>query len=108
MQIVNMIRIHCVKYGVKEVNTIKRVNALKNMQAFHPRDAENVKLAMHILLTLRTRQNLKELKEGKPLSNDIDVRELSKDERQRLKEAIQIANRLQQVMEISFNRNRVV
>ncbi|MCA1053922.1 DUF294 nucleotidyltransferase-like domain-containing protein [Rossellomorea aquimaris] len=108
LQIVNMIRIHCVKYGVKEVNTIKRVNALKNMQAFHPRDAENVKMAMHILLTLRTKQNLKELSEGKQLSNDIDVRNLSKEERQRLKEAIQIANRLQQVMEISFNRNRVV
>ncbi|MGR3764573.1 DUF294 nucleotidyltransferase-like domain-containing protein [Rossellomorea sp. NS-SX7] len=108
LQIVNMIRIHSVKYGVKEVNTIKRVNALKNMQAFHPRDAENVKMAMHILLSLRTKQNLKELKEGKLLSNDIDVRELSKEERQRLKEAIQIANRLQQVMEISFNRNRVV
>jgi CBS domain-containing protein len=108
LQIVNMIRIHSVKYGVKEVNTIKRVNALKNMQAFHPRDAENVKMAMHILLSLRTKQNLIELKEGKTLSNDIDVRELTKEDRQRLKEAIQIANRLQQVMEISFNRNRVV
>lgn len=103
-----MIRIHSVKYGIKEVNTIKRVQALKKIQAFHPRDAENVKTAMHILLTLRTKQNLLELSEGKPLSNDIDVRTLSKEDRQKLKESIQIANRLQQVMEISFNRNRVV
>ncbi|BCB03883.1 DUF294 nucleotidyltransferase-like domain-containing protein [Bacillus sp. KH172YL63] len=108
LQIVNMIRIHSVKYGIKEVNTIKRVQALKKIQAFHPRDAENVKTAMHILLTLRTKQNLLELSEGKPLSNDIDVRTLSKEDRQKLKESIQIANRLQQVMEISFNRNRVV
>ena len=108
LQIVNMIRIHSVKYGIKEVNTIKRVQALKKLQAFHPRDAENVKTAMHILLTMRTKQNLLELREGKPLSNDIDVRTLSKEDRQKLKESIQIANRLQQVMEISFNRNRVV
>lgn len=108
LQIVNMIRIQSVKYGIKEVNTIKRVQALKKMQAFHPRDAENVKTAMHILLTLRTQQNLLELKEGKPLSNELDVRTLSKEDRQKLKESIHIANRLQQVMEISFNRNRVV
>ncbi|MFI8687307.1 DUF294 nucleotidyltransferase-like domain-containing protein [Rossellomorea sp. NPDC077527] len=108
LQIVNMIRIHSVKYGIKEVNTIKRVQALKKLQAFHPRDAENVKTAMHILLSLRTKQNLMELSEGKPLSNHIDVRTLSREDRQKLKESIQIANRLQQVMEISFNRNRVV
>ncbi|WP_082892724.1 DUF294 nucleotidyltransferase-like domain-containing protein [Rossellomorea aquimaris] len=108
LQIVNMVRIQSVKYGVKEVNTIKRLQALKNMQAFHPRDAENVKTAMHILLSMRTQQNLHQLNEGLPLSNEIDMRTLTKEERQKLKESIQIANRLQQVMEISFNRNRVV
>jgi CBS domain-containing protein len=108
MQLVNMIRIHSVKYGVKEVNTVKRLQALKTSQAFHPRDVENAKTALHILLSFRLQQNLQELTEGKALSNEINLTLLSKEDRRKLKEAIQIAHKMQQVMEISFNRNRVV
>ncbi len=108
MQLVNMIRIHAVKYGVKEVNTVKRLHALKNLEAFHPRDVKNAMTALHYFLSFRTRQNLQQLKENKPLTNTIDITSLSKEDKRKLKESIQIAHRMQQVMEISFNRNRVV
>jgi CBS domain-containing protein len=108
MQIINMIRIHSIKYGIKDVNTVKRLQSLQQLQAFHPRDVQNAKTALHHFMTFRLNQNLLELEEKKPLSNDISLLELSKEDKRKLKEALQIANRMQQVLEISFNRNRVV
>ncbi|MGM0845238.1 MAG: DUF294 nucleotidyltransferase-like domain-containing protein [Bacillota bacterium] len=108
MQMVNMIRIHSIKHGIKEVNTIQRLNALKEMKVFHPRDAENAKTALHYLLYYRLTQNLSELAENRELSNELEIEQLTKEDKRKLREALQIANRMQQVMEISFNRNRVV
>jgi CBS domain-containing protein len=108
MQIVNMVRIHSIKHGIKEVNTIHRLDALKEKKVFHPRDAENAKTALHYLLYYRLNQNLSELAEDRELTNELPVDQISKEDRRKLKEALQIANRMQHVMEISFNRNRVV
>jgi CBS domain-containing protein len=108
MQIVNMVRIHSIKHGIKEVNTIQRLDALKENKVFHPRDAENAKTALHYLLYYRLNQNLSELAENRELTNELPVDQISKEDKRKLREALQIANRMQQVMEISFNRNRVV
>ncbi|WP_113929174.1 putative nucleotidyltransferase substrate binding domain-containing protein [Bacillus sp. P14.5] len=108
MQIVNMVRIHSIKHGIKEVNTVQRLDALKEMKVFHPRDAENAKTALHYLLYYRLNQNLSELAENHELTNELEVEQLTKEDKRKLREALQIANRMQQVMEISFNRNRVV
>ncbi|EDL66237.1 DUF294 nucleotidyltransferase-like domain-containing protein [Bacillus sp. SG-1] len=108
MQIVNMIRIHSIKHGIKEVNTVHRLDALKDKKVFHPRDAENAKTALHYLLYYRLNQNLSELAENQELTNELLVDQISKEDKRKLREALQIANRMQQVMEISFNRNRVV
>ncbi|TYR74026.1 cyclic nucleotide-binding domain-containing protein [Rossellomorea vietnamensis] len=108
MQIVNMVRIHSIKHGLKEVNTVQRLNALKELKVFHPRDAENAKTALHYLLYYRLNQNLLELEENRELTNELEVEQLTKEDKRKLREALQIANRMQQVMEISFNRNRVV
>ncbi|MFD1737287.1 DUF294 nucleotidyltransferase-like domain-containing protein [Bacillus salitolerans] len=108
MQMVNTIRIHSIKYGIKDVSTIKRLNALKKAHAMHPRDVENAKLAIHYFQLYRLQQNLDQLSSRQDVSNEVSISTLSKEEKFRLKEAIQIANRMQQVTRISFNRNRVV
>ncbi|WP_077621628.1 DUF294 nucleotidyltransferase-like domain-containing protein [Sediminibacillus massiliensis] len=108
MQIVNAIRIYSARYGIDDVSTIGRVKTLTEYERFHPRDSDNAKLALHRLLTFRLTQNLKQLEEKKPLTNDISLHELSKEEKRRLREALAIAKRLQQVLELSYNRNRVV
>ncbi|WP_235991840.1 DUF294 nucleotidyltransferase-like domain-containing protein [Metabacillus schmidteae] len=107
-QIIYSTRINAIKYGINEVSTIKRLNALKNLQAMHPRDVENAKTALHYLHYFRLRQNLKELENNSYVSNDIPIHELTKEDRLKLKEALQVAHRMQQVTKISFNRNRVV
>ncbi|MYL53588.1 cyclic nucleotide-binding domain-containing protein [Pontibacillus yanchengensis] len=108
MQIVNAVRIYTIKYGVEEVNSIKRLDVLEEHERFHPRDAENAKLSLHRLLKFRLEQNLKEIRHDQPLSNDISLVSLNKSERKELRDALLIAKRLQQVLELSYNRNRVV
>ncbi|MFG6114399.1 DUF294 nucleotidyltransferase-like domain-containing protein [Halobacillus sp. MO56] len=108
MQIVNAIRIYSIKYGIDDVNTIKRLTALTEQERFHPRDAENAKLALHRLLTFRLQENLRQLDEDLPLSNELNLARLKKDEKRILRDALIIAKRLQQVLELSYNRNRVV
>ncbi len=108
MQIINAVRIHSMKYGIKEVNTIKRLNELKKLKVFHPRDIENAKTALHHFISLRLKQNLTELNDGIPTSNVVRLSELSKEDKDKLKEALQVANRMQQAQKISLNRNRVI
>ncbi|OEH92694.1 DUF294 nucleotidyltransferase-like domain-containing protein [Bacillus solimangrovi] len=108
MQITSIIRINAIKYGIGEVNTVKRLKALKSVQAYHPRDTENAKIALHHLLSFRIKQNLEELAQQKPLTNEISLALLTKEDRRKLKEALTIVNRMQRATEISFNRNRVI
>ncbi|UOQ93686.1 DUF294 nucleotidyltransferase-like domain-containing protein [Halobacillus shinanisalinarum] len=107
MQIVNAIRIYSMKYGVESINTINRLDALAEQERFHPRDVENTKLALHRLMLFRLKENLNQLQNQEPLSNDLRLIQLNKVERRSLKDALLIAKRLQQVLELSYNRNRV-
>jgi CBS domain-containing protein len=87
---------------------VKRLDALKKLHAMHPRDVENAKTALHYLHFYRLQQNLTELSKNEPVTNEVNVFELSKEDRLKIKEALQVAHRMQQITKISFNRNRVV
>ena len=108
MQIVNAIRIYSMKHGIEEINTVNRLDALAEQERFHPRDVENAKTALHRLMMFRLKENLNQLNENETLSNDLRLGQLKKDERRSLRESLIIAKRLQQVLELSYNRNRVV
>ncbi len=108
MQIVNAVRIYAIKHGIDDINSIKRLETLMEHERFHPRDAENAKLALHRLLKFRVQQNLEQIQNEKPLSNEISITALSKEDKKILRDALMIAKRLQQVLELSYNRNRVV
>jgi CBS domain-containing protein len=106
MQIVNGVRIFAIKYGIDEVNTLKRLRVLKEKEIFHPRDVQNIETALHYLLRFRLQNNLKQLQNNEPLTNHIVVPNLLKEEKRQLKEALAVAKRMQQVSELSFGRNR--
>lgn len=107
-QIIYSTRINSIKYGIYEVSTIKRLDALKKINAMHPRDVENAKTALHYLQYYRLHQNLTEIAKNEQVTNEVNVFELLKEDRLKIKEALQVAHRMQQVTKISFNRNRVV
>lgn len=108
MQIVNAVRIYSMKYGVEANNTVQRLALLAEENHFHPRDSENAKLSLHRLMLLRLNMNLQQLEEERPLNNFVSLTKLQKQERRSLKEALNVAKRLQQVLELSYNRNRVM
>lgn len=106
MQIVNGIRIFSIKNGRKEVSTIKRLDSLKQIEAFHPRDVKNATTALHLLFSFRLQNNINQLRNNEPLSNELSLDTLNKEEKKQLKEALSIAKRLQQMSELSFGRKR--
>ncbi|WP_181350047.1 DUF294 nucleotidyltransferase-like domain-containing protein [Thalassobacillus sp. CUG 92003] len=108
MQIINAVRIYSIKYGIEDINTVNRLRSLMEQERFHPRDAENAKLALHRLLNLRLKAHLHQLENGMPLSNELKMNTLTKEDKRSLRDALNIAKRLQQVIELSYNRNRVV
>lgn len=108
MQIVNGIRIFAMKYGVEEVNTIKRLNELKRKEIFHHRDVVNIETALHYLYSFRIRQNLYQLSKDVEITNIVKPQEWDKEERRKMREALLVAKRMQQVSELSFRRNRSI
>lgn len=106
MQIVNGVRIFSIKNGIHEENTIKRLNLLKEMEVFHPRDVTNAQTALHILMRMRLLNNIRQLRNNLNLSNELSLDFVDKDEKKKLKEALSIAKRLQQMSELSFGRKR--
>ena len=106
MQIVNGVRIFSIKNGIKEENTINRLSKLKEIEAFHPRDVNNAKTALHILMSLRLQNNVTQLRNGEDLSNELSLETMDKEEKKKLKEALSIAKRLQHMSELSFARKR--
>ncbi len=106
MQIVNGVRIFSIKNGIKDENTINRLSKLKQAEAFHPRDVNNAKTSLHILMSLRLMNNITQLRNGEVLSNELSLETIDKEEKKRLKEALSIAKRLQHMSELSFARKR--
>lgn len=106
MQIVNGVRIFAIQHGITTENTIQRLHQLKELEVFHPRDAKNSITALHILMEMRIRNNIYQLRNGKTLSNELSLDTIDKDEKKQLKEALSIAKRLQQMSELSFARKR--
>ncbi|MBU9721417.1 MULTISPECIES: DUF294 nucleotidyltransferase-like domain-containing protein [Bacillaceae] len=106
MQIVNGVRIFAIKYGIQDVSTLKRLQTLEKMEVFHHRDARNAMFAFDFLSQIRIRKNLSQIRSHHQLSNEINLIDLPKDDRKKLKEALSVAKRIQQFCELSYARNR--
>lgn len=106
MQIINGVRIFAIRNGIQEENTIKRLNILREFEVFHPRDVKNAETALHILMKMRLLNNISQLRSNQVLSNELSLDAIDKEEKKRLKEALSIAKRLQQMSELSFGRKR--
>lgn len=106
MQIVNGVRIFAMKQGIATENTIKRLDALEEAEVLHPRDVKNAKTALDILMAFRLKNNIRQLRNGEPVTNELALDTLSKENKKQLKEALSIAKRLQQMIEHSFARKR--
>ena len=81
LHIVNCIRIFAVTSGITEASTFGRLKELVRLNVIKPDDAELFQAAYEALLMFRIRENLKQVKQGKPADNYINPYKLSKRDR---------------------------
>ncbi len=98
LPIVEGVRALALVEGVKDTNTFNRIEALAQVGTFSQDMADELIFTYQFLLTLRIRNHVRLLKEGKPLHNYVNPSSLTKRERQILKDSFASVYRLQQLV----------
>jgi CBS domain-containing protein len=96
--------ISCVKllswhYGMRETNTLERIRGLVQEKAFSSDLGEFLEQACETFLTLKIRNDLADVEQGKELSHHIDPGKLSTRQKQLLKEAFLAVSQLQKTLQ---------
>ncbi|WP_161798214.1 DUF294 nucleotidyltransferase-like domain-containing protein [Aneurinibacillus tyrosinisolvens] len=99
---VNTMRLLAIFEGLEAVSTIERLHQLTMHQVFTKEEEEEVLDSFNTLLYFRIRENMNQYKQSLPLSNDLHVPGLSKEEQIRLKKALNTAKWLQQKLMRQF------
>lgn len=100
--IVNCVRTFAVKHDISETSTLGRLAALVQKGVMSPEDGEYFDAAYRNLMSLRLRENIKKIKEGRKADNYINPYKLNKLEQGMLKDAFQAISRLQKLTSASF------
>ncbi|MCF6094980.1 DUF294 nucleotidyltransferase-like domain-containing protein [Microaerobacter geothermalis] len=103
MHIVNCLRIFAAKYGVSQVTTMDRLKHLHHLSIFTGEETHQIESAFNILMLMRIRLNMEQVRKGLPLSNVIDISDLSKNELLQLKEALSTAKWVKQMTSRRFH-----
>ncbi|HSB06692.1 MAG TPA: DUF294 nucleotidyltransferase-like domain-containing protein [Thermodesulfobacteriota bacterium] len=93
--LITCVKILALHQGIAESNTLERIRLLNQDKTISDDQAEIFEQAFETLLTLRIRNNLNDLDQGRELSNHIDPAELSTRQKQLLKEAFWAVAQLQ-------------
>jgi CBS domain-containing protein len=97
------IKILGLHYGVDDTNTLERLKALQKHGAFSEENAEMFEQAFEILLTLKIKNNLNDIDEGKDFGNHLDPASLSNKQKQMLKESFWAITQLQKTTKSILN-----
>jgi CBS domain-containing protein len=93
--LITCIKILALHQGATETNTIERIKILNQCRALSDDQAELLEQAFETFLTLKIRNNLNDIDQGRELSNHIDPAALSTRQKQLLKEAFWTVSELQ-------------
>jgi CBS domain-containing protein len=93
---VNAMRLLAIFEGIEVVSTIERLELLTSRLVFTKEEEDEIKDSFNTLLHFRIRENMRQLKQNLPLSNELHVTALPKEEQIRLKKALHTAKWLQQ------------
>jgi len=88
--IVQGIRSLCLSYKIEASSTIERIKKLYAREILNEMMVQELREAFEVLLYIRLEQQLEELRQGKPVNNEIDTERLSKIQRDLLKDSLQI------------------
>jgi CBS domain-containing protein len=93
--LVTYVKLLALGQGIVETNTLERIKALCAEQVFSSDQGEFLEQAFETFLTLKIRNNLNDIEQGKEFGNHIDPAELSTRQKQLLKEAFLAVSQLQ-------------
>lgn len=100
--IVDLARIYALSGGISAVNTIERIKQAANTPAISKSSAENLIDAYEFLGLLRVNHQASKLMLGEEPDNYLSPKELSKLEREHLKDAFKVIKTLQDARQASF------
>jgi len=100
--IVDLARIYALSQGISAVNTIERITQAAGSAAITKSSADNLIDAYEFLGVLRVKHQAKKLSQGLEADNYLSPKELSKLEREHLKDAFKVIKTLQDSRQASF------
>jgi CBS domain-containing protein len=101
--IVNLARLHALAHGIRRTNTVERLRALAEISAIPADGVADLTAAYEFLLRLRVRGHLEQLAAGRPTTNYVEPRKLSRSERTLLKEYFAVIAEAQQALQGEFS-----
>jgi CBS domain-containing protein len=93
--LITCVKILAVQQGIPETNTMERIKALGRIKAISSDQVETLEQAFETFLTLKIRNNLVDIDQGKAFGNYVNPGELSTRQKQLLKEAFWAVSELQ-------------
>ena len=95
--IVDLARIYALAEGVSAVNTIERLRQVGGTASLTRASAENLIDAVEFMGMLRIEHQVKQLQQGKAADNYLPPKQISRLEREHLKDAFKVVKALQDV-----------
>jgi CBS domain-containing protein len=93
--LITCIKLLALSQGQEQTNTLERISALTEAKLFTSDQREMLEQAFETFLTLKIRNNLNEMEQGKEMGNYINPAELSTRQKQLLKESFGTVSQLQ-------------
>ncbi|NPA73255.1 MAG: cyclic nucleotide-binding/CBS domain-containing protein [Epsilonproteobacteria bacterium] len=106
--IVQGVRSLCLKYKIKAYSTLGRVEELKKRGIIDEKFAQEIQEAFGALSTIRLRSQLEQIKNGKTPDNLIDPNDLSKIQKDLLKDSLQIVNNFKKFIIHHFSLEKIL
>ena len=105
--IIHGIRALALEHGITKTNTTERIKALNNAGYMSKEDAVNLMETLEVLMTFRLHARLQKLEEGRFPDNYIDLKRLSKLEKDTLKDALKIVEQFKKRVAYHFHLSMV-
>ncbi len=103
--LVDCIRMYSLEEQVPALTTLDRLEALVRRNIFTPDTAEQIRMAFEALAFLRVRQEVANLNHQEPLTHYVDPSALSRSERDLLRSAFRVVDKLQQMTKRHFGKS---
>jgi len=105
--IVHALRSLALEKNIEQTNSFERIKALTNIGYFDKEYASELIEAFTFLLTLRLKLQLQKIEQKKEIANFVDPSELSKFERDLLRDVLKMVDKLKKQISYHFKLNMV-